>query len=57
MVFSLTLGRVLNGHAGREGETAGVNSLNAILKVGQTKVQAKAGETIRDRKLQGLTSA
>ena len=43
--------------AGREGETAGLNSLNAILQVEQTKVQAKAREVILNRKLQGLTGA
>lgn len=57
VVFSLTPGRVINERAGREGETAGVNSLNAILQVEQTKVQAKAREVILNRKLQGLTGA
>jgi hypothetical protein len=48
---------VVNERPGREGETAGVNSLNAILEVEQTKVQAKAREIILNRKLQGLTGA
>ena len=42
---------MINERAGREGETADVNRLNAILEVEQTKVQAKARKVIVNRKL------
>ena len=57
VAFSLTFGRIIDKRTEREGETAGVNSLNAILEVGQIKVQAKALEVVFNRKLQGIAGA